>query len=240
MYAVTNRVVKAGLTGTVTEIDEAGSIRVQWDDEKEGATWEQEGDILPHVDNEVKEVPVAVETKPKRTRKAKAVEKPVTCETPDADAETASEPVVVAKDAQVKLTGRIRNEASKYFVTLMADSGSFRLVQDRTYQAVNDVTKHAWKTLVKGAKKVGLGLEIIEVKEPKKRLSPKERARQNEIAARRLAQLAAARKNLAKKRSEPKEAPVSAEAVLEGETSEPAVTNDVDPNLGMGDESVAA
>jgi len=184
---VGDHVSKGNLAGEVTEIDEAGSIRVKWFDEKEGATWEQ---------------PVDLELVTKATEKPRE-EGPTKSQVDAAVAnmQASAAPVFLAQGTEVKLTGRIRTKDQKEFVAVLSngDEGTF-LVQDRLFKTNVDLTKDQWRGLTRQAKKLDLALEVVEVKEPKKRLSPKERARQKEIAERRLAQLAAARKNLAKKR----------------------------------------
>jgi len=182
---VGDHVSRGDLAGEVTEIDEAGSIRVKWFNEKEGATWEQPNDL--ELVTKAEEV---------STEKPRDVVEEGTAE---ATVNTKTDVVVfLVKDTQVKVTGRVKSKASVAFLEYI--KAAFVQVEDRLYKAGMDLDKDEFKLFQKTAKKAGLALEVIEMKEPKKRLSPKERARQKDIAARRLAQLAAARKNLAAKR----------------------------------------
>jgi hypothetical protein len=218
--------------GTVLSIegDLQDVYKVQWDNGQ--CLDELNTDLLPE-GQEFNKEPVA-ETKPKKARKAKQPKaEPVNVGTNLADQVTAegnginlklTEPaalvVFLAKDTQVKLTGRIKSKASNEFLTYILTG--FEKVEDRLYQAKLDLAKDEFKLYQKTAKKAGLGLEIVEVKEPTKRLTKRER----EIKAKRLAQLAEARKNLAKARAEgtivrkAKSAPVSAETAVEASTSE--------------------
>jgi hypothetical protein len=235
-YKVDDRVIgrNNGALATIVAI-EGGEYRVKWDNEALNVVDETGADHCLNLESDLEFADAPA--KPKKVRKVAGTPKAkVTVEdsvSSEVHKSLVDEPIAVEKDTRVKLSGRIRNEASKVFVRLMEDTGDFKLVEDRNYQAARDLTKGAWKTLTKEAKKVGLALEIVEVKEPAKRLTKHER----EIKVRRLAQLAEARKNLAKARAngtivrKPKTAAVSPESVVEASVS-------VDPTTDVTTETV--
>lgn len=230
---------KTGYKGTVLSVegDLQDVYKIQWDG---GPILDElDSDLLPEggyaaATDALQELKETADVKPKKSRKTKKeVKVEGAADQENAPKSEEKAPVVdvttaVPKDGQVSLTGRFRGEKQKAFLTLLGGSELLTRVNDRLYTALVDVSKTTLKEWKKLAKRADLVLDVVEVKEPAKRLSPKERVRQKEIAARRLQQLALARKNLAKKRTQP-------EKIMEGDRTDLVIAEEND----AGEEAAA-